>query len=289
MHITSNINGDNKTTSYGDKLFYRESENDEYVQIKRAFYRESPNSNYTQVYLYDNVPPVLSVTSPASGNPSAPTVATAGTYTVRGTCTDSYSGVKSVTVNGIPATINGSNWTCNITIYTAQTTTVTVVATDYAENTSTVTRYVSGHINSSVIGSNSTSYGGNGNITSTSADSISRTNSGHNGLNYSDHASCQANITKNFAIPYGATSVSFSLSGTSMGDTSSSSWWRLYVGGSQVASGGGSATINVSAYRYRTDVSLVVWSQGESGNWVAPYSDWSFSASASISNLTVNY
>ena len=45
MHITSNINGDNKTTSYGDKLFYRESENDEYVQIKRAFYRESPNSN----------------------------------------------------------------------------------------------------------------------------------------------------------------------------------------------------------------------------------------------------
>ena len=289
MKIVSNLNGNTKTTSYGNKLYYRESVNNEYVQIKKAFYRESPNSNYTQVYLYDNVPPVLSVTSPASGNASAPTVATAGTYTVNGTCTDSYSGVKSVTVNGIPATINGSNWTCNITIYTAYTTTVTVVATDYAENTSTVTRYVSGHIDSSEIGSNSTSYGGNGNITSTSADSISRTNSGRNGLNYSDHASCQASITKNFAIPYGATSVSFTLSGTSMGDTSSSSWWRLYVGDSIVASGGGSATIDVSAYRYRTDVSLVVSSQGESGNWVPPYSNWSFSASAFISSLTVNY
>ena len=289
MQITSNINGDSKTTSYGDKLYYRESVNDEYVQIKQAFYRESPNDSYTQVYLYDNVPPVLSITNPASGNPSAPTIATAGTYTVKGTCTDSYSGVKSVTVNGTPATINGSNWTCNITIYTANTTTVTVVATDYAGNTSTVTRYVSGHINSSVIGSNSTSYGGNGNITSSSADSISRRNSGHNSLTYSDHASCIAEITKNFAIPYGATSVSFTLSGTSGGDTSSSSWWRLYVNGSQVSAGSGSATVNVSAYKYRTDVSLVVFSKGENGNWVSPHSDWSFSASASISNLTVNY
>ena len=39
MKIVSNINGNTKTTSYGNKLFYRSSPNANYTQIKRRIIR----------------------------------------------------------------------------------------------------------------------------------------------------------------------------------------------------------------------------------------------------------
>ena len=92
MKIVSNINGNTKTTSYGNKLFYRSSPNANYTQIKRAFYRNSPNANYTQVYLYDNVPPSITVTS------STATTATAA-YTLTATISDTYSAITNIYVN----------------------------------------------------------------------------------------------------------------------------------------------------------------------------------------------
>lgn len=94
MKIVSNINGNTKTTSYGNKLFYRSSPSANYTQIKRAFYRNSPNANYTQVYLYDNVPPSITVTS------STATTATAA-YTLTATISDTYSAITNIYVNNV--------------------------------------------------------------------------------------------------------------------------------------------------------------------------------------------
>lgn len=94
MKIVSNINGNTKTTSYGNKLFYRSSPNGNYTQVKRAFYRSSPNANYTQVYLYDNVAPTITVTS------STATTATAA-YTLTATISDSYTSITNIYVNNV--------------------------------------------------------------------------------------------------------------------------------------------------------------------------------------------
>ena len=94
MKIVSNINGNTKTTSYGNKLFYRSSPNGNYTQVKRAFYRSSPNANYTQVYLYDNVAPSITVTS------STATTATA-VYTLTATISDTYSAITNIYVNNV--------------------------------------------------------------------------------------------------------------------------------------------------------------------------------------------
>ncbi len=127
MKIVSNLNGNTKTTSYGNKLYYRGSTNEQFKQIKRAFYRESENSNYTQVYLFDETPPVVTITSSSATtiNPS---------YALTATIVDTQSGVASVKVNGVEVGATTSLYL----VYTLQEglNTFTIVATDNAGNSS---------------------------------------------------------------------------------------------------------------------------------------------------------
>ena len=94
---------------------------------------------------YDSAAPSLSVTAPTGTSSGAPTYVQsdgAASYTVRGTVSDA-SGLRSVTVNGQAATISGNSWSRSLTGLATNTThTITVVATDNAGRTTTVTRYL---------------------------------------------------------------------------------------------------------------------------------------------------
>ena len=130
MKIVSNINGNTKTTSYGNKLYFREGTSQPYTQVKRAHYRESPTSSYTQIYMYDEVYPVITFTS-ASGD----TIAT--NYTLTATITDAESGVASITVNGANYPVTSGSTTVNLSkVFTLSygTNTFTVVVVDVAGN-----------------------------------------------------------------------------------------------------------------------------------------------------------
>ena len=133
MKIVSNLNGDIKTTSYANKLFYRESSTGEYTQVKKAFYRDSPNEEYTQFYLYDEVAPSLTITSS-----SANTVKSSYILTARASDTDS--GIASVTINNVPYSITSGSASVNISKYFTLSTgnnvfTITVI--DFANNITT--------------------------------------------------------------------------------------------------------------------------------------------------------
>ena len=94
---------------------------------------------------YDSAPPELSVGAPAGTSASNPTLLTSTTnvsYEVTGTVVDYGSGINSVSVNGQPATISGTNWSCTLTLATNTNHTIKVVATDKAGFTTTVTRYL---------------------------------------------------------------------------------------------------------------------------------------------------
>lgn len=94
---------------------------------------------------YDSAAPSLSVTAPTGTSSGAPTYVQsdgAASYTVSGTVSDA-SGLRSVTVNGQAATISGNSWSRSLTGLATNTThTITVVATDNAGRTTTVTRYL---------------------------------------------------------------------------------------------------------------------------------------------------
>ena len=66
MKAVSNINGNQKTTSYADKFYYRDSPSSSYTKLNRAFFRDisvNPNAPFVQFYQYDNTPPVITVTT----------------------------------------------------------------------------------------------------------------------------------------------------------------------------------------------------------------------------------
>lgn len=101
----------------------------------------------TLVYQYDNVKPVLAITAPTGMSAAAPTYVqsdTAVSYTVTGTVTDAESGVKSVTVNDVPAEVaDDGSWSATLTDLATNTThQITVVAEDNAGNVNTVNRYL---------------------------------------------------------------------------------------------------------------------------------------------------
>ena len=98
-------------------------------------------STVTRYVFYDSAVPSLTVSAPTGTGSSSPTYTTSSSYTVSGTVSDA-SGIKSVTVNGSAASISGSNWSKSLSLASGTVTTVTVVATDNAGRTSTVTRYV---------------------------------------------------------------------------------------------------------------------------------------------------
>lgn len=98
----------------------------------------------TRYVRYDSSAPALTITAPTGTSSSSPTYTNQNatfTYTVTGTVSDS-SGIRSILVNNQSATLSGSNWSCNLSLATNTTHTITVVATDNAGRTTTLTRYL---------------------------------------------------------------------------------------------------------------------------------------------------
>lgn len=101
-------------------------------------------SDVTTVYLcYDVNNPILTVSTPASGNSSAPTLTKSATYAVTGTASD-VSGLRSLTVNDVAISADANNnYSTDITLSKNTTTAVQVVATDKsAGRQTTITKYV---------------------------------------------------------------------------------------------------------------------------------------------------
>ena len=88
----------------------------------------------------DTTPPVLTVLSPVNYQ----TFTNAATN-VTGTASDA-SGIRSVTVNGVGATLSGTNWSEAITL-SLGTNTITVIATDNSANMNTATQVVHAILN----------------------------------------------------------------------------------------------------------------------------------------------
>jgi hypothetical protein len=85
----------------------------------------------------DTTAPVVTIVSPPAGLPHY----NGTTVPISGSATDSLSGVATVTCNGAAATLDGSSFTCSVTL-AAGANELTVVATDRAGNVATVTRSV---------------------------------------------------------------------------------------------------------------------------------------------------
>ena len=99
-------------------------------------------------YTVDTVPPTLNVTSPANGS-----ITSSPSCVVAGTTNDSLSSPVSLTVNGSAVTV-GSNGAFSTTVTLKEgSNTITVVATDAAGKTTTVTRTVTLDTSAPVISS----------------------------------------------------------------------------------------------------------------------------------------
>jgi hypothetical protein len=88
------------------------------------------------MYRIDKTAPTLNVSSPPDG-----VVTTNASLDVAGTASDARSGLSGVTCNGAAATVTSGAFTCNVTL-SAGANALTLVATDVAENTTTVIRNV---------------------------------------------------------------------------------------------------------------------------------------------------
>lgn len=88
----------------------------------------TPNPNYSSIWdsyiKYDTSPPTVSITSPSNN-----TNLTTTTLTIIGSATDIASGVASVTVNGVVASVNGSTFNATIPLEKGLNT-ITATATD---------------------------------------------------------------------------------------------------------------------------------------------------------------
>ena len=108
MKIIGNINGTQRITSYGDKLYYRSSPSQSYTQVKRAFIKNG-SGPFVQFYQYDDTPPVINITSSAADTIDQK-------YTLEGTIIEEHSGIASVTINGHKATVTGNKFSMNFTL-----------------------------------------------------------------------------------------------------------------------------------------------------------------------------
>lgn len=108
MKIIGNINGTQRITSYGDKLYYRSSPSQSYTQVKRAFIKNG-SGPFVQFYQYDETPPVIIVTSSGADTLDQK-------YTLEGTIIEEESGIASVTVNGYKATVMGNKFSKGFTL-----------------------------------------------------------------------------------------------------------------------------------------------------------------------------
>lgn len=113
-------------------------------------------ASITRYLMYDTVAPSISITSS-----SAQTLSSA--YTITGTVSDSGSGIKTVTINGVEVILNNGNFSKNYTLSLGNNT-FTVVATDKAglsSSASIVVPYVNQKDSSSYNWSSTTSSNGN--------------------------------------------------------------------------------------------------------------------------------
>jgi hypothetical protein len=99
-------------------------------QVVYAVYNSTTNSTPP-----DTTPPTLAVTSPGNYQ-----VFTNSAITVTGSATDA-SGIKGVTVNGVVASVNGSNWSAPCSLAPG-TNAITVIATDNSSNMNTASQVV---------------------------------------------------------------------------------------------------------------------------------------------------
>ena len=110
-----------------------------------SIYSEDKSFNSTEVITryvyYDTSGPTLTVTAPTGTSETSPTYTSASSYEVRGTTSDSESGISGVTVNDEAATVSGTNYNKTVTLV-AGINTITVVSTNQAGLTATLTRYV---------------------------------------------------------------------------------------------------------------------------------------------------
>lgn len=168
-------------------------------------------STITRYAFYDSAVPSLTVSAPAGTSSSSPTTVQSDStysYTVKGTVSDG-AGIKSVTVNGQAATISGNNWSKKLSLATNTTHTITVVATDIAGRTTTMTRYVRinriTNVGDTITAKDSTSRACNYKYT---AAVLSRTSSSGSGLTVSNGnikvaGACTISITATFKIGAG--------------------------------------------------------------------------------------
>jgi hypothetical protein len=91
------------------------------------------SADATDTVNLDLTPPIINITSPLNG-----ATVTSNSLTLSGTATDALSGVGGVTCNGTQATLSGSNFSCTLTLPSANNS-IAVIGTDLAGNTTTTT------------------------------------------------------------------------------------------------------------------------------------------------------
>lgn len=96
----------------------------------------------TLVWQYDVTAPTITMQAPTSTDSNSPDITNSSTYTIKGVCEDTESGVKNVTVNGVDATLDNGTFTCAIGLLNKVATAINIAATDSAGNVATSTRYV---------------------------------------------------------------------------------------------------------------------------------------------------
>ena len=81
----------------------------------------------------DKTPPMVTVTTPTNG-----AMLSSPATTVTGTASDTLSGLSTVTCNGVPGNVNGTQFTCGVTL-TLGANSINAVARDLADNTNSAT------------------------------------------------------------------------------------------------------------------------------------------------------
>lgn len=194
----------------------------------------------------DNDPPIISITSPANGA----TVSTSS-VSVTGTVTDALSGVASATCNGATATIQGSSFSCSITV-TSGANTITVSATDNAGNTSsasesvtfsnaaapTITSFVP---TSGPIGTEITLTGSNFTASGTATPQVALSQQGGGSIGAPVASFTATSIS--FVIPAGATSGAVTVTANGQSATSAASLSVVASSSFSVSAGPTSANV----------------------------------------------
>lgn len=118
--------------SYSEKIFYRESLDEEYIQIKKVFYRESLDEEFRQVYQYDETKPIISITS-AQGYINN------STYVLTGRVIDEHSWITNVTIDDVEVVWDEEGYFSKTFTNISGLKVITVKAVDVASNETIVT------------------------------------------------------------------------------------------------------------------------------------------------------